>query len=307
MGSKITSTNEEEVPTQIFHYTSMQGLLGIIETKKIWATNLAYLNDKTEFVHARDMFVSAISKLKEEIEKSEPKKAQPALSLYDFSDSSEQKTRSPKTSFLEDIVEILKYSKKGYPYYVCSFSQVPDQLSQWRGYCQNTYGFSIGFDYSKLKENADRKKFTFTKCIYDPDEQNNVINEFIEKQIKPEFDNLTNDNLKDVTVKTVMHIWNILPILKNEYFQEEQEWRLICFKEDIPNDLINFRQGKTLLIPYYEFELANESEELPIDSIIIGPTPNNEESRTSLSLLLWKKIKSRKIEIVSSVIPYREM
>jgi len=296
-----SKTSEGELPEQLFHYTSMQGLLGIIETKKIWATNLAYLNDKTEFVHARDMFISALSSLREEIESKEP---QPAVGLYD-SYLKKQKNRNPKVLFLERIIKVLEFSEKGYPFYICSFSQEPDQLSQWRGYCQNTYGFSIGFNYSKLKENADRNNFTLIKCIYDKEEQNNIIDKFIEKQIKPELDNFTESNSTELIVKIMMNIIEVLPVLKNKSFEEEQEWRLICPVDGISRNLIKHRQGKTLLIPYYEFELTNESEELPIDSIIIGPTPNQDESKISVSLLVKQQI--RKINIALSEIPYREM
>jgi hypothetical protein len=40
---------------QIFyHYTSQRGLLGIIKEKKIWATNIRYLNDEREFDYGID-------------------------------------------------------------------------------------------------------------------------------------------------------------------------------------------------------------------------------------------------------------
>jgi hypothetical protein len=306
MSSEITSIKEEGFPSQLFHYTSMQGLLGIINGKQIWATNLAYVNDKSEFIHARDMFITALSKLWEEIEKSEDEKTKHAAkSINGYLGQPETKT--VKISFVKTIIEVLQASKKGYPYYVVSFSEEPDQLSQWRGYCQNTYGFSMGFNYSKLKERADKSKFKFSKCIYDPEMQSALVNNFIKEQIEPNFDKLTESTFKDIGVKTVIDIWSILPVLKNESFQEEKEWRLICFKEDIPKNVIQFRPGKTVLIPYYEFKLADEGEELPIDSITIGPTPNQIDSRVSLRFLLNTTGVASKANIKASIIPYREI
>ena len=35
----------------LYHYTNLQGLLGIINSKSIWASNSNYLNDDREFNH----------------------------------------------------------------------------------------------------------------------------------------------------------------------------------------------------------------------------------------------------------------
>jgi hypothetical protein len=36
-------------PPVIYHYTTQRGLLGIIENRELWATNILYMNDSTEF------------------------------------------------------------------------------------------------------------------------------------------------------------------------------------------------------------------------------------------------------------------
>lgn len=36
----------------LYHYTSQHGLLGILGSQAVWATNTHFLNDPTEFVHA---------------------------------------------------------------------------------------------------------------------------------------------------------------------------------------------------------------------------------------------------------------
>jgi len=43
----LTSKEKSSVPDVVYHYTSMNGLLGIIEGY-IWATNILYLNDISE-------------------------------------------------------------------------------------------------------------------------------------------------------------------------------------------------------------------------------------------------------------------
>jgi hypothetical protein len=40
----------EKMPPEIlYHHTGQVGLLGIIETKELWATKIQYMNDATEF------------------------------------------------------------------------------------------------------------------------------------------------------------------------------------------------------------------------------------------------------------------
>lgn len=56
-------TNSEDkgnLPNQdiLYHYTSLSGLKGIVETGKIWATNILYLNDSEEFFNAKEAFNS---------------------------------------------------------------------------------------------------------------------------------------------------------------------------------------------------------------------------------------------------------
>lgn len=49
--NRLTRTHK---PRTLYHYTSDSGLLGIIETKSIWATNVRYLNDSKEYALALD-------------------------------------------------------------------------------------------------------------------------------------------------------------------------------------------------------------------------------------------------------------
>jgi hypothetical protein len=42
-------------PPVLYHYTTQQGILGIIRDKEIWASHTQYLNDVREFRHALDV------------------------------------------------------------------------------------------------------------------------------------------------------------------------------------------------------------------------------------------------------------
>src|SRR5437868_11310878 len=46
----------------LWHYTSPNGMLGIIASKSLWATNILYLNDVEEFYHVADLVEGAGAK-----------------------------------------------------------------------------------------------------------------------------------------------------------------------------------------------------------------------------------------------------
>jgi hypothetical protein len=43
-------------PETLYHYTTQDGLLGIIQSRSLWATNVSYMNDSTEF----DLFLGLL-------------------------------------------------------------------------------------------------------------------------------------------------------------------------------------------------------------------------------------------------------
>jgi hypothetical protein len=286
--------NEPKEP--LFHYTSIQGLIGILTDRKIWATNISHLNDKQELFEARDMFREAIQELEKAIDPSP---------MYAISPRGYKE--NPKIEFLSSLNHFLNLAEL-VPIFVCSFSEKGDQLSQWRGYCPNAYGFSIGFNYTRLKNHADRQRLLLKKCIYEKNQQKKIVDEYVQDRIVPRFSDLADKAKRGMNGWTTFReILEILPTIKNEHFAEESEWRLISSAFSIPQDTMKFRPGKTAIIPYCEFELAEKGKDLPVERINIGPTPNKDESLLSLKALLGKEHMEETVKINHSAIPYREI
>lgn len=47
----MSTQSPDEWPDELFHYTNINGLKGILETQTLWATHYAYLNDSQELKH----------------------------------------------------------------------------------------------------------------------------------------------------------------------------------------------------------------------------------------------------------------
>jgi len=287
----------------LYHYTSQDGLLGIIQNRKIWATNLLFLNDSMEFNYAIQILRESIEKLEEEKELNQNE--------LHYLESSSKKLVKFNTSF---------YQKYG-GVYMCSFSECKDQLSQWRGYCPNGSGFSIGFDFkSSLGNLVEEQDFTLVKCEYDEGKQKEMIGSFLKKTLE-EFHENENDTLRDFNVWS--EFLTLAPKIKNSKFKEEQEWRLVSRPKTLDFNDVKFRVGKSMLIPYIEIKLTEHQDNSKdkkllscIPEICFGPTLYPDLSRIALENMLKSeqvyydaevdgKIKKKICNVSKSDIPYR--
>ena len=139
--------------------------------------------------------------------------------------------------------------------YAMCFSEEGDLLSQWRGYGDNAEGVSIGFDFSMLrKENQlhiprDKKTnahyiHSLQQVIYNPEEQEKKISEFL--------------NIDKTHNFLEVKLWGrLIASLKNSYFDEEKEWRLISSinRSLVTNDKdenISFCVTNKNIVPYID-------------------------------------------------------
>ena len=150
MEEKEKYRHDTAVPLDtLYHYTSQRGLLGIIREECIWATDVRYLSDSTEFSYAIDL---ASQLLKESVPDDE--------------------------SDLSEMISLVRSSETG-PVFAASFSSKPDQLSQWRGYCPDNGGFMLGFDIREIKRLVKEQRFQLVDCVYDTGEQRTILNKKI--------------------------------------------------------------------------------------------------------------------------------
>jgi hypothetical protein len=106
----------------------------------------------------------------------------------------------------------------------------------------------------------------------------------------------------------ISEIVQVLAIIKNRVFEEEQEWRLIspAFRHPPLEGLdIKFREGASMLVPYVEIELPEKYS--VFKSITLGPSEHTKLSFHALSMFLFKEPDKQIAEaILHGPIPYRE-
>ena len=121
----------------IYHYTSNEGLRGIIENSAIWLTNVAFVNDTTE-----------CRALQEE------------KNLFNDNGFTNEYVKNRWKKFIRN-------PDTDYDTYIASFSSGKKSLDQWRAYGN----FRIGFEANKLI----KRHFNIYKCVYSKDEIKNWI------------------------------------------------------------------------------------------------------------------------------------
>jgi hypothetical protein len=266
----------------LFHYTSFEAAASIIDNKTIWASEISYLNDESEFRYALDLIVSRLNE-------------------------------HPERDLLQPTLRLLERLDKlsGFRPYVASFSEDGDSLSQWRGYCTKGSGVSLGFDGSfliqQIREFSDKnysRKSVITRCIYDEQDQIKQIDGVIE-QFARAF-KADNSNSLNKYFSFAVTLSELAPTIKNRAFKEEAEWRIIAtiWPAEEATVPVKYRPVKSLLIPYVEIGLPLTDLAIPV--VFVAPNPHRDLSCESVRRFLNAKLGTKSDVVRLSTIPYRD-
>jgi len=283
----IKNLSSKRRPRILYHYTSGSGLIGILKAKSIWATSIRFLNDSTEY--------SLALKLAQEV--------------------IQNRMAEARNKFDRGLYSVLNERLAGEEVhgevYVSSFTENGDQLSQWRAYSPSTGGFAIGFRSKSLIDltgvNPDR---FLARCTYDASSQEALIRSLVQTIAKfAEESNAHNQMNHDRVFRESFKLLGrllplIAPALKDSSFAEEQEWRLVRLPSSFEDVDLQFREGKSMLIPYHLHRFPGSGECVPLDELVVGPTPHPELARNSAQALLMTYGLPSAI-VRSSSIPYR--
>lgn len=292
----------------IYHYTSAEGLLSILENCEIWATNSNFLNDKSEFIYTYKLFYEKILK---EIKNEKIKTIM--INRFNYN------TCDPVTLDANDI-----YTAR----YIISFSKSPDNLLLWSEFSGNT-GYNIGFDISKLKDKLNNLWGFDGKVIYNKERQIELLKNVVSVMLKETFQDKNINSLDDLSDNiNVEDIQKMLPVLHNiielysmffkqSEFEQEEEYRLVIqvshgvpsrllcanesgifFKET--NNKMYFRVKEGMLSPFVKVPFWDLDS---LESITIGPKNNIDIAKMGLEI--YCRNKGINPKILKSNIPLR--
>jgi hypothetical protein len=273
MNSHLENSDPPEI---LYHYTSQDGLIGMLNKKTIWASKIHYLNDSKEF----------------------------ALALELASDELDRRIKAATSPGDRSRLELLRdtiYTIEGVNTCVCCFSALDDDLSQWRGYGGGNAGFSVGFTrewFTRVKETLG---LSLRRCIYDPEKHQRLIQDAIDEffatntEKEPDYwdrNRLHVDPDRPRTFVALPHAGNdfatrlslIAPLIKHKSFEAEREWRLVAA---VSAHELHHRPGRSMLIPYYKIPIGDDDKFDSIREIVVGPTPHLDLSAASVESLAF--------------------
>ena len=115
-------------------------------------------------------------------------------------------------------------------------------------------------------------------------------------------------HFRTVIERCTPSLLQVMTYVKHRAFDEEKEWRFIS-PPILNGDMrVQFRVGKTTLIPYVNFDLLGSADDVfQLAEVIVGPSPTEELSRESIYALLVRHNAVARLGITLSNIPYREL
>ena len=83
----------------------------------------------------------------------------------------------------------------------------------------------------------------------------------------------------------------LAPTIKHRAFREKRKWRLISMPMSPEDTSWQVRAGRSMLIPYIPITLAPTGAYLPIQEVVVGPTPHMKLALMAANVLLSPKLK----------------
>jgi hypothetical protein len=261
----------------VWHYTTGDGLLGIIQSGTIYATQVSCLNDRTEIRYAERLFRQALVDLRRSI----------------VSDTESEFVDTLLRTEENDVTTEESVSD----FFVACFSAERDDLSQWRAYGGGEGGYAIAF-FTKAFVHPSH---FVARVNYDSQVQVDVASALAAATVRFYREGLERRG-GDERASWPIHfsiawahiIGKLAPMVKDPAFRAEHECRIIHELSPEGIHRLKFRQRQSLLamhIPlvFLPVDTTRDWPPLPIVEVMVGPSRHKETSRLSTLALLRQK------------------
>jgi hypothetical protein len=274
---------------EVWHYTNADGLIGIMKSGQIWSTQVACLNDSLEQRYFGDLVHRAVKLLI-------PGNTDANLAVM--------------LRIADDALAKRDFATAWH--FVACFSDVEDDLGQWRGYGGGECGYAIGFNFDGIVEALkSRPSVMLLPMQYDEKVQNFVVDDVVRmarEYFRAGLSRGFSDVQKWAREFLAAFAWELdifASITKHPKFSSECERRIATALQPGEHKQLEFRQKHTLLARHLPIDLTvGEEKKLPISRIYIGPGPAQRVSQVSVGDLLLKfGYEGTRIEL--SAVPYR--
>ncbi|MGR2681557.1 DUF2971 domain-containing protein [Chromobacterium haemolyticum] len=272
----------------LYHYTSIDSVIPILQSRSIFATDIHFLNDKKELqagLHSIFEYVNNVEM---------PKK---------FTQEVCEAIRGQ----LRTIAETIKKNLELRDLFITSFTDKSDSLRQWMSYTKPNCGYAIGFDGAALIDmkasglNLKEHYVSRLEEVAYTATHTDILHHLNPEKVR----SIALLSESDRNVKALELISDLMFAAcstKPPEFSDESETRLILQlgKHSCHSNDTEFRNWGGVAAPYIKYCFPKEA----IKSITIGPTSNMDLAKIGLRRLLDRH-EMRDCEIVESACSLR--
>lgn len=277
---------------ELYHYTSIDGLKGIIEENGLWASDNRFMNDAEENWNGI------------------------ALARKVLQHKARRSRDAAFANILRSVDELIAKPKE-YGHLVICFSTAPDDLGQWRGYAAGGVCLRLGQkagDEAPLFFGPEHIPF---EAMYKSLPKHvlllSVIRDFereyaLDRAAMPV--DWPDDHDEEYT--SALHSKISFSILgfKDEAFENEAEARIVLSYEEVRryDGGLKFRVGPLGIIPYLRtgdnLAIKKHGGRLPLREVVVGPAPHQALIAQSVETFMRQSGYLETIVSLSKV-PYR--
>jgi hypothetical protein len=276
------------LPSELWHYTTASGLIAILKSGALYATQITCLNDNLEQRYFGDL---VHQRVKDRKAQETDKRLRVLLDLAD------------------DTLSRRDFSTAWH--FVTCFSEAEDDLGQWRGYGGGECGYCIGFNSAELLGLLQRRPSALlTPMLYDLDKQKFFVADVLrmaEQYFVQGIDRGYTDLAKWATeflTTFAIELDIFASATKHPSFSSEKERRIVTAIQQQELNQIEFSQKRTLLARHLPLAWTKEDGKLPITRVYVGPGPAQAVTCVSVDSLL-KKFGYVNVTVERSRVPYR--
>jgi len=281
----------DDFPERLYHYTSSNAFLNIIESGELWFTDYRYLNDLSELKYGVDLFNTEIT-LREEREND-----------------------TALRTILSGVRKQFEAARVYTDLFVFCMCAENNLLNQWRVYGHDTVPVSIEFGTRGFMfVDWEPYSFEIVPMVYDTSRQHSIVSETVSTGL--EYASLHKPRIFEKDDSVQSFIENLASIcvdwcmpMKNPQFEVEKEWRLAT-RWGLEHRVLTGRKHRTSstgIVPYLVMKPKADGlsqGRLPVRSVTIGPCSQPEiQRRTVKDFLFQHDLMS--VEVVTSDLPIR--
>lgn len=287
---------ETPAPDTIYHYTDGTGLKGILESGKLWFTDIFNLNDPSELRHGVNLAADRMSSVANSAD-SRPEAKQFAANF---------------SALVAGGIERVAH------FFVCCFSRNGDDLGQWRAYGDDGRGYAIGFDAATLETNFTKpggipvpNHATFP-ITYNDGELHEMHRKIISEAMPlisfPRTDgfdmHFVNQYMSELSVVFTLPILRSAIFFKHEAYKNEEEYRFLDLRQAGPVEGLKFRTRPYALVRYREFDWKTAAP-AALKKIVVGPAGDQVAAARYADACLRAFHPSASVNVSASAIPYK--